>query len=485
MLQRISALAVASLVALVGVVVFRTVSLGRAHPQVAPAPARDVDVEAAAGRLARGLAFRTIARGEGQPVEADAFLGLRAHLEHSYPRAHASLERETISQYSLLYTWKGTNPELEPGLLMAHQDVVPVDAAGWKQPPFSGAIVDGEIWGRGAIDDKAALFAILEAVETLLAEGFQPERTILLFFGHDEEVGGADGAARAADLLQARGVRLAWVLDEGGFVVEGLLPGVATPIALVGVAEKGSLTLELELDGAGGHSSVPPRHTAIGVLSGAVARLERSPMPGGIDGLTRNLLEAIAPQLPLGPRAALANLWLSGNFVEAVMAEDPALDAMQRTTTAVTMIDGGVKANVLPSHAQATVNFRLRPGDTADAVRKHVRSAIDDQRIAIETVGVPREASPISPTDSPAFGLVARTIAEVFPGVPVVPYLMVAGTDSRHFYGLTPNVYRFNPFRFGPESRTLPHGTNERLPVAPLGDAVRFYARLIESSGRP
>ena len=484
-LKRVVATALTGFFLLCAVVVYRTASLRSSRPDVPPLPVRNVDVEAAAGRLARGLTFRTISAGEGEPVARDAFLALRAHLERSYPRVHASLGRETVSQYSLLYTWKGADPDLEPVLLMAHQDVVPVDAAAWKYPPFSGRIVDGEIWGRGAIDDKGALFAILESVETLLAEGFRPERTLLLFFGHDEEVGGAQGAARAAALLEARGVHLAWVVDEGGFVVNGLLEGLETPIALVGIAEKGSLTLQLDLEGTGGHSSVPPRHSAIGIVSEAVTRLERNPMPGGIDDLAHDLLEGVAPEQPLGVRAALANLWLTGPLVEAVMAENPALDAMQRTTTAVTMIEGGVKANVLPSHVRATVNFRIRPGDTVDDVRRHVQETVDDERITIATVGTPREASPIAPTDSEAFAQVERTIAEVFPGVPVVPYLMVAGTDSRNFYRITPNVLRFNPFRFGPESRTLPHGTNERLPVAALADAVRFYTRLIESSGRP
>lgn len=483
MLKRLVGAGLAGLVVIAGIVVFRTVSLGSRRPAALPIQVRDVDLDGAASRLARGLQFKTISYGGGEAVPANEFFALHDHLERSYPRVHQTLSRETVSQYSLLYTWKGTNEALAPGLLMAHQDVVPVDEGNWQEPPFSGRIVDGVLWGRGAIDDKGSLFAILEAVELLLSEDHQPERSILLFFGHDEELGGPQGAAVVAPLLESRGVELAWVIDEGGFVVEGMLPGVDNPIALVGIAEKGSVTLNLVLEVSGGHSSVPPRHTAIGVISEAITKLEANPTPGGIDDLTQSFLESLAPDLPFPVRAGLANLWLTRPFVEAAMARIPQLDAMQRTTTAVTIINGGVKSNVLPSQVRATVNFRIRPGNTVETVRQHVRETIDDDRIEIVQPGRHREASPVSPTDSQAFAFLSRTIAEVFPGVSVVPYLVVGGTDSRNFYPLTPNVYRFNPFRFGPESMTLLHGTDERLSIDSLGDAIRFYARLIEASG--
>ena len=474
------------LVVLVAVVVARTL----AHAPHAPGsraentgetlPQISVDTDAAASRLARGLTFETISLGEGVPVDPEAFRAFQQHLAESYPLVHAQLARETIAGHSLLFTWQGSDPALEPAMLMAHQDVVPVDQASWKQPPFGGRIVDGELWGRGAIDDKGALFSIFEAVELLLADGWKPTRTLYLFFGHDEEVGGT-GAAAAASQLAARGVRLAWVLDEGGLVVQGMIPGIEVPVALVGVAEKGFVTLQLDLETEGGHSSLPPRHTGIGIMSQAVNRLELNPMPGGIDGTTRDFLEALAPELPLAFRAVLSNLWLTGSLVEAIMDGNPALDAMQRTTTAVTMIDGGVKSNVLPSHVRATVNFRVRPGDTVEQVREHVRETIDDERIAL-TLETGTEASQISPVDSESYALIARTIGEIFPEAGVVPYVVVGGTDARNFYSVTPNVFRFNPFRFGPETVTLAHGTDERVPVAQLPDAIRFYVRLIRNA---
>ncbi len=483
--KRLIAGGLAAVVIVLAIIVLRTLSLAPQQQSLEAIPERDVDVDAAAANLARGLTFETIAFGGDRPVPAEEFFALHEHLVASYPRVHATLTREVVSSYSLLYHWPGRDAAKKPGLLMAHQDVVPVDAGEWQHPPFGGEIVDGVLWGRGAIDDKGSLYAILEAVELLLAEGFVPERGLYLFFGHDEELGGPDGAIPGADLLAARGVELAWVLDEGGFIVSGMLPGSDATIALVGIAEKGSVTYQLTVDMQGGHSSMPPRHTAIGILAEAITRLEQNPVPGGIDAVNEEFLEALAPQLPFTVRAALANLWLFRPLVEAALSGSPPMDAMQRTTTAVTVVDGGVKANVLPSHAEAIVNFRIKPGDTAVTIREHIVRTINDERVAVSKSDWHREASPVSPTDGAAFALVRNTIGEVFPGIPVVPYTVIGGTDSRSFYPLTPNVFRFAPFRYGPDASSIIHGTNERMEVAQLADAVRFYVRLIESSGRP
>lgn len=483
MLKRL-VLGVFGLVALLAaILLIRTMSLETNEIQVEPAPAWAVDLEGATARLAKGLTYQTISFGGKAALPTEEFLGLREHLTRSYPLTHSTLERELVSEYSLLYTWKGRDPSLDAALLMAHQDVVPVDEGKWTHPPFGGQIVDGVLWGRGAIDDKGALFAILEAVEGLLAEGFAPDRTILLFFGHDEELGGPDGAARAAQLLQSRGVSLAWVIDEGGFVAEGMVPGVESRLAMVGIAEKGSVTYRLRLETPGGHSSIPPRHSAIGIMAEAITRLEANPMPGGIDSLTERTLESMAPSLPFAIRLVLANLWLFGGAVEMAISSVPKLDATQRTTTAVTIMNSGIKSNVLPTKAEAVVNFRIRPGDTAQDVRNHIRRVIDDERIEILDPARSREASPVSDTHSEAFAYLSKTIAEIFPGTPVVPYVVMGGTDCRRFYSLTDNVYRFNPFPFGAGIGTLPHGTDERVGVAGLEDAVRFYARLISNSG--
>jgi carboxypeptidase PM20D1 len=245
------------------------------------------------------------------------------------------LRRETVGSHSLLYTWQGSDTSLNPILLIGHLDVVPVEASterDWLHDPFGGGIADGFIWGRGAIDNKSAVLGTLEAVEMLLAEGFQPARTVYLAYGHDEEVGGAAGAGEIAALLKARGVELQMVLDEGGMIGNGILSGISAPVALVGIAEKGFATIEVSTRVPGGHSSLPARQSAIGILSAAVARVEQSPMAARLEGPTRELFDRIGPQLPTMQRAIFANLWLTAPLVLRRLEASPTTNAMVRTT---------------------------------------------------------------------------------------------------------------------------------------------------------
>jgi len=463
----------------------------------APAPAEPaaplqmvVDPELVARRLAHGLTYRTISHQDPADFDGEAFAAFQRHLETTYPAVHRSLGRERVNEWSLLYTWEGRSPDLEPLLLLAHQDVVPVEAGtedAWEHPPYGGVVADGYVWGRGAIDDKGNLYCILEAVERLLARGFRPERTVYLAFGHDEEVGGPNGAKAMAGLLAERGVALDAVLDEGAAIVAGVLPMLERPVALVGVAEKGSVTVELVVEAPGGHSSVPPRRTAIGTLAAALDRLQRHPVPGGIRGATHEFFRHLAPELPLPHRAVLSNLWLFGGVVESVAGRVPAVDAMLRTTTAPTIVEGGVKSNVLPSRARAVVNFRILPGDTWETVVEHVRRTVDDPEVTVSVLGDGRgrNPSPVSPVDSPSFQLLRSVIAGSFEGVPVLPFLVLGGTDSRHFTPISPDVYRFSPFVYHPDDLERIHGTNERVAVDALDDAVRFFASTLQTAAGP
>jgi carboxypeptidase PM20D1 len=364
--------------------------------------------------------------------------------------------------------------------------VVPVAEdveARWTHPPFDGVVAEGYLWGRGALDDKSSLLAILEAVEGLLADGFRPERPVVLAFGHDEEIGGA-GAAAVAALLDRRGLAPALVLDEGLAVVEGVLPEVARPVALLGVAEKGYLSLELRAVGEGGHSSAPPRQTAVDVLVRALDRLRKRPLPAGIDGPVEELFTTIATEMSFDRRLVLANLWLFEPLVVRELATQPSTDALLRTTTAPTMLSGSVKDNVLPTEARAVVNFRLHPRDTAESVVAHVRRAIADPRVEVAPYGgFGSEASPVAPTSGAAYELLARTVVRTFRGVVVAPSLVLGGTDARHFTGLTPNVYRFAPFTLGPGDLGRVHGTDERLALEDYGRMIHFYRELIEGAG--
>jgi carboxypeptidase PM20D1 len=456
-------------------------------PFVLPVPAVPIP-EGAPNRLAGSLRIPTISSEDPAVFDPRAFSTLHEYLQTAFPRVHAQLRRETVGTYSLLYTWPGSDASLNPILLIGHLDVVPVEPGTreqWQQDPFGGRIADGFVWGRGAIDNKSAVLGTLEAVEMLLAEGFRPVRTVYLAYGHDEEVGGAAGARQIAALLKARGIELEMVLDEGGVIGEGILPGITDPVALVGIAEKGFVTIELSTRVAGGHSSLPPRQSAVGILSAAVARLEKNPMAARLEGPTHQLFDRIGPNFPAIQRAIFANLWLTAPLVVRTLEASPATNAMVRTTTAPTIFQAGTKDNVLPSHARAVINFRILPGDTVATVMQHVRRAVDDDRVEVKTVGrFSAEPSPVSSTDSESFRTLERTIRSVVPNAIVAPYLVVVVTDARYYSGLSRNVFRFLPLRLTQQDLERMHGTDERIRIHDYEAAIRTYRQLIiEAAG--
>ena len=431
-------------------------------------------------RFAKALTFPTVSHESPAEFDARAFAAFLAWLEASYPHVRATLPHERVGAASLLYRWPGEDASLAPILLTAHLDVVPVpDPESWTHPPFAGTIADGFVWGRGALDDKAAVVATLEALERLAVEGFTPRRTLLVAFGHDEEVGGNAGAAVLTRLLAERGVRVWFSLDEGMAILE---PGASSfaqlPLALIGVAEKGFLTVRLTAHAAGGHSSVPPPSTAIGRLARAVVRLEDHPLAARTSGVVSDMLRAVAPHTHGIQRLVLTWPDLFGPLIRAQLEKDPSSDAMVRTTTAVTMIDGGVKANVLPREASARVNFRLLPGDTSEAVVAHVREVIDDPEIEI-TVETANEASPVADPRSEAFALLAEVIAQGAPDAVAVPALVLGGTDSTHYARISDNAFRFLPIRFDAKDLERIHGRDERISVENYLGAIDFYERLV------
>lgn len=477
---------VVGLLVLIVVVLIKTAAFTSKQIKVKPVTEIAVNAQEVAEHLAGALRFQTVSYQGGAQTNTDAFLGLHQYLEQTFPKAHAALSKEVVADDSLLYTWKGQDAGLKPVLLMSHLDVVPVEAGtegNWTYPPFAGRMADGYIWGRGALDDKVGVMGILEAAEKLLGEGFQPHRTIYLAFGHDEEIGGMKGAARVAALLGERAPELEFILDEGTPIADGLLPGMARPVALISTAEKGAQNVELTVEATGGHSSMPPPHTAIGILSAAIQKLEDHPMPGHINGPAQRMIEYLGPEMPYFIRLVMANLWLFGPLVERESAAMPSADALIRTTTAVTMIEGGVKENVLPSRAKAVVNFRVLPGDSGEGVMEHVRRTIADPRVTVRRLdSFGSEPSPESDVKAPSFELLQRTVSQIFPQVIVAPSLMIAGTDTRQYAKLSKNVYRFLPMRIGPQDLSRPHGTNERLGVENYQEIVRFYCQLIRNA---
>lgn len=484
-MRRFLAGAAGIVVVLLVVMLAVTLATPSRQVDVPPAPQVAIDVAAAAQRLAGALRIATVSHPDPGAFDTAEFLRFHRYLGDNFPLVHARLERETVNELSLLYRWPGSDPALAPILLLAHYDVVPVVPGTedrWEQPPFGGVIADGFVWGRGAIDDKFGVLAVLEAVEHLLQSGFVPRRTVYLAFGHDEEVGGANGAVAMAELLRERGVRPEFVLDEGGAILVDVVPGIDAAIAAVGIAEKGSVTLELSVEATGGHSSTPPRHTAIGILSRAITRLEDNPMPRELRGAARGFFDFVGPEMPFPLRVVFANLWLLGTPLEMALETVPQGNATLRTTTAATIIAGGVQSNVLPTDARASVNFRILPGDTIADVVEHARRVIDDEAVKIEVGEGAREASAVSPVDADSFDLLQRTFRAVFPEVVVAPFLTVGGTDSRHFGIVTPNIYRILPFPGRREDMERIHGSNERVDVEDYGRGIGFYVTLLRNS---
>jgi carboxypeptidase PM20D1 len=346
-------------------------------------------------------------------------------------------------------------------------------------------VAEDYIWGRGALDMKQSLMAVMEAVEYLVDSGFKPNRTIYLAFGHDEEIGGHNGAAKIVELLQARKVQLEYTLDEGSAIVEGIIPNIARPVALIGLAEKGWVALELTAHGEGGHGSMPPEHTAVGRLVRAIHLLETHQMPAEIRRPFSDMFEYLAPEMPFLQRVVVANRWLFDSLLISRLEKSRATNAAIRTTTAITMLKGSDAYNVMPTEATAVGTFRALPGDTNDNVVEHVRNVIDDEDITVKKIGVRAwNPSRVSATDTFGFAAINKAIRQVLPDATIAPSLVVTGTDSKHYGTISENNYRFVPMRVGPEDVKRIHGVDERIGIENYSEIIRFYIQFLRNSAR-
>lgn len=477
----------AAVIAFLATIVLVRTEMASAPPAEAfiPPPSLNIDPRGIASHLAQAIRFQTVSYGNGarDDEKSKALDEMRAWMERTYPSFHKAATRE-IFDHSLLFTWKGRDPDLAPILLMAHMDVVPVvpgTERNWAHPPFSGDISDGFVWGRGSIDDKGMMVLLLEAADRLAKQGFTPERTIMFAFGQDEEVGGGKGNALIAQALAKRGEHFAWVLDEGGAIFDEPFPGIEQPVAFVAVAEKGYLSLRLTAQGTGGHSSMPTGDMAIVRLSRAVLHVMDHPFRSGIDPVQREKLSVLAGIAPFPTRMFLSNLWLMSPIVNRYLQANPESAARLHTTIAPTLISGGIKDNVLPPQASAIINFRLHPRDTIASVIAHVGDAIHDPKVSITPLTeTENEASKVSDLHSPAGEFLADEIKKSFGGLPVAPDMATGATDSRHYLPIADQVFRLDPFRFGTDDLARVHGTNERLAVGDLGHGMAFFMRLMK-----
>jgi len=476
------------IIVLVVVLVARTLNFPIHNEDVEPLSLPEIDGESVAQRIGLAVQYRTISNRDPDLVDPEPFEGFHRLLRTLYPQVHEQLTCEVINHHALLYTWQGTNPDLDAICFAAHQDVVPADeseTSGWLHPPFAGELADGYVWGRGTLDCKGTLIGIMEAVNNLLKSGYQPERTIYLAFGDDEEVSGLHGAKAIVETLQARSVQIAFMLDEGGAVTRGTLYGIDRPVGQVGISEKGYLSLRLKAKVSGGHSATPPERTAIGSLGLAIAALEANPFPQRLE-VVQFMMGFVGEALPFFERMRYANAWLFGSGLKRKLAAHPLTNALTRTTTAPTIIKGGSAENVLPAEAEALINFRILPGDTVVDIFQSVNEMVGDEVIEVlpahgETLQDEHawDPTPVADVYSPEFERLAELISATFPGALVAPYLMTGATDSRHYAPICQNVFRFSPFFLTAEEAALMHTANERLSFINAGRMVAFYQELI------
>ncbi|WP_299929172.1 M20 family peptidase [uncultured Pelagimonas sp.] len=468
----------AGLALLTGVIGYNTWQFTPQASQSAAPYVLGADIDAAAQSLSKAVQFKTIANGSHQE-EFDGFLAL---LKSEFPLIANKLTLEPLANNTQLYTWHGTDPSLAPVLLAAHSDVVPISFGSldrWSYTPFSGEIADGYVWGRGTLDDKGALIAIMATVEHLLATGFTPKRTVYLSFGGDEEIGG-DGALAVANHLIAQGVTLDWALDEGSFVLQDVIPGLDVPVASINLAEKGYVTVKLVARSPGGHSALPPRVTAVGRIARAVDALQTTPVPGGLSDVSGAFFDNLGRHFSLEKRVLFANTWLFSPLLNVVLSDAATTNAMLRTTTAPTMLAGSNKENVLAAEASAVINFRIHPRDTIDSVIAHVTETIDDPEVEIV---VDRQfssnPSPVADEASAGYTQIQTAITQAFGPLATVPGLTIAATDARHYALAAKNAFRINPFKVTNDDIARFHGIDERLSIENLEAGMNFYGALL------
>lgn len=484
LLKKIILVTLSIIILFVSYLVFNTLNFKSTQIEYAPAGAIEID-PSSKQNFSKALQIKTVS--PENPIDFDSiqFQNFASFLTTTYPLVDSLLDKKTFNSYSFLYEWKGSDQTLKPIVLMAHLDEVPVieeNLPNWKHDPFGGEIINDTIWGRGAIDNKNGVIGIMESLELLLKDGFTPNRSILVSFGHDEEIGGEKGAKTIAQYLKEENIEASFVLDEGGSIVQDLIPDIAEDVALIGIAEKGFVSLELGVQIEGGHSSMPEKETAIDVLAQAILKLKKNPFPATISPPLEGFIESLGPEMPFINKMVFANASLFKSVIAGIYSGSASGNALVRTTTSPTIFNSGVKDNIIPLSANAIINFRVIPGETIDYVVDRVEQIINDERVKVTTGAFISEASKVSSTNSFGYTTLQKTISEIYPNALVAPNLVIGATDSRHFKDVSDDIYRFSPFKINQDNIKSFHGLNERLPVSDFEDSIRFYYQLIKNS---
>ena len=463
---------------LIVVLLFNTFRNNAALPKytVEGSPAAN---DSAALHLSQAIQIKTISFGDTLAIDTSEFLKFRHFLETSYPNVHAKLQRQIFNQFSYVYKWEGKDASLKPYVLMAHMDVVPVEAVAeskWSVPSFSGTIKNDTIWGRGAVDDKVSVIAILESVEQLLKQNYTPNRTIYLCFGHDEEISGKRGAKEISKWFKERNIKPAMVLDEGGQIDTKHFKQLNRPFAVIGTSEKGYANFDLSVEIPGGHSSMPAAETAIDVLNKAIEKIRAHSMEPSITPTMQELLDRTIPAEKFANRLVLSNLWLFKGLMIGQLEKTKETNAMVHTTLVPTILQSGIKDNVIPTVAKATFNSRILPGQTSDDVLNFITKAVNDDRVVIkkQTISL-MEPSPVTPFDNPEFKKIEQIIYKSVPDVLVSPFLMIGATDSRYYRSFSDAVLNFSAVQ---DVKGF-HGIDERIGKSDLNRMIFFYNQLI------
>jgi carboxypeptidase PM20D1 len=502
-------------VVLIAILVYRTVT----HPfaklsDQTPSPVKVPVSEKSVKRFATGLTYPTVSNIDSADNNFAVYDSFRTYLHEAYPLVFAKLEETIVNHHQVILRWKGKNPALKPILFMSHYDVVapgqyeehPDDHDGqnmfdlhdesaplpeneftaWENPPFAGVVKEGRIFGRGAIDMKSVVFALLESTEALLEQGFTPERDMYLAFDPDEEVGGLRGARKMAEYFQQKGISFEAIYDEGGIIAApGTAEGINQNLALIGMGEKGVVGYRIKVNGTGGHSSMPPMQTAAGKAAIIMQRLENNQLPQRLIEPMQNFMNVAGAGMGFVGKMAIANQWLFKSLLLKQMAKIPQTNALTRTTTAITMLKGSDGNNVLPQAVEVVINFRILPGETSRDVLAHIQKACEGFDVEIDAPRIPVEPSNISPANGKAYELMLEGIEKLYPGTIVSPYLTIGATDCKHMGGLSDRIYRFMPVVLNPIEQRSIHNFNEYLSVDNYGRMIAYYTHLMQNFDKP